>query len=77
MKIKFNSIHKKIIILGSAVFTLSLTGCKKLEEFEGNNQTFELTNFEFEENITFVIPNGLLNFQGIGNCLPLPFFTID
>lgn len=77
MKIKFNSIPKKIILLGLAAFTLSLTGCKKLEEFEGNNQTFELTNFEFEENITFVIPNGLLNFQGIGNCLPLPFFTID
>ena len=77
MKIKFRSIPKTITLSGLAIIILLLSACKKLEDFEGNNQTFEPTNFEFEENITFVIPNGLLNFQGIGNCLPLPFFTID
>lgn len=50
-----------------------LTTCKKLEDFEGNNQQFELTNFQFEEVITLEIDNNLLNFQGIGNCISLPF----
>ena len=82
MKIKFRSLPKLFILSVIACLLLSLGACKKLEDLDGNNQNFEPTNFEFEENITFVIPNGLLNFQGIGNCLPLeiwplPAFTID
>ena len=52
---------------------ISLNSCKKLADFDGNNQQFELTNFEFEEVITLEIDNNLLNFQGIGNCISLPF----
>ena len=77
MKIKFKLLVRLFLILVISTIFLGLQSCKKLEDFEGNNQSFELTNFEFEETLTFVIPNGLLNFQGIGNCLSLPFFTID
>ena len=77
MEIKFKLLFRLFLISAMTPLFLGLHSCKKLEDFEGNNQNFEPTNFEFEEIITFVIPNGLLNFQGIGNCLSLPFFTID
>ena len=71
-------------LIAFLVFTVSipLISCKKLEDYQGNNQHFETTNFEFEEIITLEIDNNLLNFQGIGNCLPLqiwplPAFTIN
>ncbi len=77
MNFKLRSIKYYIIIFGLFTICYGLPSCIKLEDLEGNNQSFESTNFEIEEIITFVVPNGLLNFQGIGNCLSLPFFTID
>ena len=77
MNFKFRSIKYYIIIFGLLTICSGLHSCVKLEDLEGNNQSFEPTNFEIEEIITFVVPNGLLDFQGIGNCLSLPFFTID
>ena len=77
MNFKNRFIKYYIIVLGLFTISSSLNSCIKLEDLEGNNQSFVPTNFEIEEVITFVIPNGLLDFQGIGNCLPLPFFTID
>jgi len=78
-RIKLYSSFSFLLICTISILTNS---CKKLNDFEGNNQNFELTNFEFEEVITLEIDNNLLDFQGIGNCLPLqlwplPAFTID
>jgi hypothetical protein len=77
-----NNYYKLIsLILIISISTL-INSCKKLDTYEGNNQDFELTNFEFEEVITLEIDNNLLDFQGVGNCLPLqiwpfPAFSIN
>ena len=63
-------------LLFSLIFLLQslvLSSCKKLHDYEGNNQQFELTKFQFEEIISLNIDNDLLDFQGIGNCTSLPF----
>lgn len=74
--------NKLLYILLLISFSTTTNSCRKLDAFDGNNQDFELTNFEFEEVITLGIDNNLLDFQGIGNCLPLqiwplPAFTIN
>ena len=63
-------------LLFSLIFLLQslfLSSCRKLDDYEGNNQQFELTKFQFEEIISLNIDNDLLDFQGIGNCTSLPF----
>jgi len=56
-----------------------VNSCKKLENYDGNNQSFETTTFDYSEVMTMAVPNNLLDFQGIvGNCWDLedPFFGI-
>jgi hypothetical protein len=50
------------------VLSLIIYSCKKLENYDGNNQTFETTTFEYSEIMTLTVPNNLLPFQGIANC---------
>jgi hypothetical protein len=76
---KLNKLFSFLLLIG--ISTL-INSCTKLADFEGNNQDFELTNFEFQEILTLEIDNNLLDFQGVGNCLPLqiwpfPAFTIN
>ena len=49
---------------------------KKLEDLNGNNVEFEITEFELEETITLIIPNDELDFQGLLNCQPLEIFGL-
>jgi len=57
-----------LLVLVSIIFS----GCKKkLEQLNGNNVEYEVTEFELVETITLVIPNDQFNFGGIGNCVSL------
>ncbi len=56
------------------IFSLFLHSCTKLEDYEGNNMTFEPTTFDYEEILTLVIPNNLLNIGGLLNCTDLGIF---
>ena len=47
---------KKFLIFFFIASVLSIS-CVKLEELEGNNVEYEVTQFELEENITLIIPN--------------------
>jgi len=60
------------------VLSLIIYSCKKLENYDGNNQTFETTTFDYSEIMTLTVPNNLLPFQGIANCWNLedPIFGI-
>ena len=58
------------------VLSLIIYSCKKLENYDGNNQTFETTTFEYSEIMTLTVPNNLLPFQGILNCMNLSILSI-
>lgn len=63
----------KYSILLLLAVTVLFSGCKKLEDYEGNNVTYEETEFELKESITLVVPNSSFNFGGVGNCVSLGF----
>jgi len=51
----------------------SSSSCVKLEELEGNNVEYEVTQFELEENITLIIPNSQFSWiPDLINCMTIP-----
>ena len=48
---------------------------KKLEDLDGNNVEYEVTEFELEETITFSVPNTVFTVP-LGICWDIPFITI-
>ena len=77
---KTNYIYFTLTLL---VISLMSNSCKKLENYDGNNQSFEVTTFDYSEVMTMTMPNNLLNMAGFANCwlledpiLGIPF-TID
>ena len=59
------TILQKLIALA---IIISVSGCKKLEKYEGNNVSFEPTVFELEETISLTVPNSAFDFSGFLNC---------
>jgi len=60
-----------VIILLSVV--LMLSACKKkLEDYDGNNVEYEITQFEIEEKITLIIPNSEFSWiPNLVNCMDI------
>ncbi|WP_338409176.1 hypothetical protein [uncultured Flavobacterium sp.] len=57
------------LMLLSTVLTSS---CVKLEELEGNNVEYEITEFELEEKITLIIPNSEFSWiPNLINCMDI------
>ena len=52
--------------------TVLISSCAKLEELEGNNVEYEVTQFELEENITLIIPNSEFSWiPDLVNCMDI------
>ncbi len=63
---------KKFLIFFFIASVLSIS-CVKLEELEGNNVEYEVTQFELEENITLIIPNSEFSWiPDLINCMTIP-----
>ena len=63
---------RKVLILLPLLCVL-LTSCVKLEELEGNNTEYEVTQFELEENVTLIIPNPDFSWiPSLLNCVDIP-----
>lgn len=67
----------KSLLLILTSFSIVLSSCKKLEDYEGNNVSFEETNFEFTETMTFVIPNSIFSVPFDVSCVSLLGAEID
>ncbi len=62
---------RKVLILLPLLCVL-LTSCVKLEELEGNNTEYEVTQFELEENVTLIIPNSQFSWiPDLINCMDI------
>jgi len=62
---------KKFLIFFFIASVLSIS-CVKLEELEGNNVEYEVTQFELEENITLIIPNSEFSWiPDLVNCMDI------
>jgi len=62
---------KKFLIFFFIASFLSIS-CVKLEELEGNNVEYEVTQFELEENITLIIPNSEFSWiPDLVNCMDI------
>lgn len=62
---------RKVLILLPLLCVL-LTSCVKLEELEGNNIEYEVTQFELEENVTLIIPNSQFSWiPDLINCMDI------
>ena len=63
---------KKFLIF-FLIASVSSSSCVKLEELEGNNVEYEVTQFELEENITLIIPNSEFSWiPNLINCMNIP-----
>jgi len=52
--------------------TVLISSCVKLEELDGNNVEYEVTQFELEENITLIIPNSEFSWiPDLVNCMDI------
>ncbi len=52
--------------------TVLISSCVKLEELDGNNVEYEVTQFELEENITLIIPNSQFSWiPDLVNCMDI------
>ena len=61
---------RKVLIL--PLLCVLLTSCVKLEELEGNNTEYEVTQFELEENVTLIIPNSQFSWiPDLINCMDI------
>lgn len=68
---KRSGVKISILAVTALVF---LSTCKKEEDLDGNNVSYEPTNFVLEERITLTIPNDILSaFSFITACWDLPF----
>lgn len=62
---------KKFLIF-FLIASFSSSSCVKLEELEGNNVEYEVTQFELEENITLIIPNSEFSWiPNLVNCMDI------
>ena len=62
---------RKVLILLPLLSAL-FTSCVKLEELEGNNTEYEVTQFELEENVTLIIPNSQFSWiPDLINCMDI------
>ncbi len=65
----------KYFIVALTALTVVISSCKKLEDYEANQQTFEKTQFEIEEIITFTVPNSQFSaVPNLFNCMDLGIF---
>ena len=63
----------KFIIYTVIAFSFTLSSCKKkLEDYHGNNVTYEVTEFSTTEQMTFQIPNTVFTFP-LSVCWSIPF----
>jgi len=62
---------RKVLIL-LPLLSVLFTSCVKLEELEGNNTEYEVTQFELEENVTLIIPNSQFSWiPDLINCMDI------
>jgi len=63
----------KYSVLLVVLVTVLFSSCKKkLEDYDGNNVEYEITEFEIEENITLIIPNSEFSWiPNLVNCMDI------